>query len=120
MLSDSITLSDGTNNHTYVLVSQAGMESLRRESGVVSRAGSTLKISNTIDLNNASAKNRHLIQMFWKDDDADGVASYEGSVHVVIARDKNVTDAKLKEKLYQLGVFIQNAANIDAILIGGN
>lgn len=122
MLDNTITLNDGVNNKTYDLVSRQGMESLRREttSGVPSREGSTLKVSNTIDTNNLAAKNRHLIQLYWKDDDADGVPSYEGSVHVVVARHKNVTDAKLLSKLAQLADIIADSAQMGKILIGGN
>lgn len=120
MLDNTVTANDGTNNHTYDLVSRQGMESLRRETGVPSREGSCLKISNTIDLSNLEAKNRHLIQFFWKDDDADGVPSYEGSVHVVIARHKNVTDAKLLLKLAQLADLIGDSAIMNDVLIGGN
>lgn len=122
MLDNTITLNDGTNSKTYDLVSRQGMESLRREttSGVPSREGSTLKVSNTIDTNNLAAKNRHLVQLYWKDDDADGVPAYEGSVHVVIARHKNVTDAKLLSKLAQLADMLVDATSMGKILIGGN
>jgi hypothetical protein len=41
-------------------------------------------------------------------------------VHVVISRDKNVTDDKLKDKLLQLGELISTTAIVDDILIGGN
>lgn len=122
MLTDTITLNDGVGDKTYALVSRQGMESLRREttSGVPSREGSTLKVSNTIDINNQSAKNRHLIQLFWKDDDADGQPAYEGSVHVVIARNKNVADAKLLSKLAQLADLIADSTEMSKVLIGGN
>lgn len=120
MLDNTITLSDGTLTHDYDLVSRLGMESLRRETGVPSREGSVLQIKNTVDLNAPASKNRHLIQLFWKDDDADGVASYEGSVHVVISRDKNVSDDKLINKLKQLAAFISSQTNVEDVLIGGN
>jgi hypothetical protein len=120
MLSNDITTTAGAANATYGLVSRLGMSSIRREDGVPSREGSVLKISNTIDLGNPTAKNRHLVQFSWKDDNADGIASYEGTVHVVISRDKNVTDDKLKDKLLQLGELISTTAIVDDILIGGN
>lgn len=122
MLTDVVTLNDGTDDNTYALVSRTGMESIRRETtaGVPSREGSSLKISNTIDINNLAAKNRHLIQLYWKDDDADGVPAYEGSVHVVISRHKNVTDDKLKLKLAQLADLITDATAPGSILLGGN
>lgn len=122
MLDNLLTLNDGTVDKTYDLVSRQGMESIRRETtaNVPSREGSSLKISNSIDVNNLSAKNRHLVQLFWKDDDADGVPSYEGSVHVVISRHKNVTDAKLLSKLGQLADVISDATVMGKILIGGN
>lgn len=122
MLDNIITLNDGTNDKTYELVSRQGMESIRRETtaAVPSREGSSMKVSNTIDTNNLAAKNRHLIQLFWKDDDADGVPSYEGSVHVVIARHKNVTDAKLLSKLAQLADMLSDAAAMGKVFLGGN
>lgn len=120
MLDNTVIINDGTDDISYALVSRQGMESVRRELGVPSREGSSLKISNTIDINNLGAKNRHLIQLHWKDDDADGLPSYEGSVHVVIARHKNVTDDKLKNKLVQLAAFIASSTTMDKILIGGN
>lgn len=122
MLTDVVTLNDGTNDKTYALVSRVGMESVRRETtaGVPSREGSALKVSNTLDVSNLSAKNRHLIQLYWKDDDADGVPAYEGSVHIVIARHKNVTDAKLLNKLAQLADIISDSTQMNAVLLGGN
>lgn len=119
MLSDTLVLNDGTD-HSYDLVLRSGMESLRREVGVASNLGSGLRISNQVDLAASETKNRHLVQLSWTDVDADDVPVYQGSVHVVISRHKNVTDAKLKLKLKQLADFIADATLVDTVLLGGN
>lgn len=124
MLSNVIQLNNNDATpvtYDYDLVSRQGMESRRRETttGVPSREGSTLRISNVVDLS-STAKNRHLVQLSWIDDDADGIAAYPASVHVVISRNKNVSDDKIKDKLEQLAFFLLQSSWIDDVLIGGN
>jgi len=120
MLANTITLNDGTSDHVYDLVSRQGMESLRRETGVSSSLNSGLTVKNTVDLGNASAQNRHLVQIARKEIDATTGAEYKGSVHCVISRDKNFTDAELALMIAQLCAFLGVSANITDILLGGN
>lgn len=120
MLSDQITLTDsGANTHSYSLVSRVGMESMRRETAVSSAIGSVLTIKNTVDLNNPAARNRHLVQLASSEIDAVTGDKYPLTVHVVISRDKNVSDDYVVEKASQLADFL-TPANIAEILIGGN
>lgn len=119
MLTDQITLNDGTNNHVYALVSREGMSSVRRELTTASADCHALSIKNTIDMGNPSAKNRHLVQFTWNEIGASGEV-YPASVHFVISRHKNVTDDEIKVKIAQLAAFLAVEANSDAILIGGN
>lgn len=120
MLSDTITLTDSSaTDHSYSLVSRQGMESMRRETGVSSAIGSVLTVKNTVDLNNPSARNRHLIQLATNEIDAVTGEKYPLSAHIVISRHKNVTDAYVLEKVSQLADFV-TAANVAEVLIGGN
>lgn len=118
MLSNTITLNDGVADALYDLVSRQGMESVRRETGVSSNLASALIIKNTVDLNAPTAKNRHLIQLSGLESVSDVLYPY--SVHCVISRDKNVTDASIKLKLVELAAFISSSTNMDDVLIGGN
>lgn len=122
MLTNTITLSEdgGTTTADYDLVSREGMSSMRRETGVDSALGSALIIKNTVDINNPSAKNRHLIQLVGNEEDATTGELYPYSVHAVISRDKNVTDATIKKKCVELADFLDNSTDMDDVLVGGN
>ena len=120
MLSNTIQLTDGTTPLDYDLISREGMESIRRETVVDSSVAGTLIIKNTIDLNNSTTKNRHLIQLQEKQVDAVTGEVYEGSVHVVVARHKSFTDAELKIMLLRLADFISTSADVTDVLRGGN
>lgn len=120
MLSNTITLSNdgGTTTADYDLVSRQGMESVRREVGIDSALGSALVIKNTVDINSPTAKNRHLIQLVTNEEISGEL--YPFSVHVVISRDKTVTDSAIKLKLVELADLISTSASMDDILVGGN
>lgn len=121
MLSNEITLSDGTDSHTYDLVSRVGMNSIRRHTTDDSAKGRALIIKNTVDISPTStAQNRHLIQLMRSEINPTTSEKYALSVHVVIARDKDVDDALLKKEIAQLVAFLSVDANITDILLGGN
>lgn len=121
MLSNTITLTDDdTIAHPYDLVSRLGMDSIRREVGVSSDIGSSLLIKNTVDLNNPSAKNRHLIQLTWNEIDGTTGEIYPCSIHCVISRPKLSADATLLNKVSELRNFLSTTANMENILVGGN
>lgn len=123
MLANTISLDDqAPSTFTFDLVSREGMESVRRETtaGVTSAEGSVLKISNTVDLSAPNNKNRHLVQLQWNDIDGTTGDLYPGSVHVVIARHKKVSDAVIQSKLEQLCDFLLDTSNVADLLRGGN
>jgi hypothetical protein len=119
MLSNTIVLNDGVDDASYDLVSRSGMTSLRREVGVDSSEGSSLKIANTVDITAPETKNRHLVQLSWTDYGTNG-EPYPASVHVVVTRHKMVDDAKIKLKLVELADLISTSADVEDILLGGN
>lgn len=121
MLANTITLADAVPaNHVFDLVSRLGMESIRRETGVVSAEERALTIKNTVPLNNPTAKNRHLVQFTGYEVDATSGELYPYSVHAVISRHKAVTDGTVLQKCFLLGTFLRDATIMDDILIGGN
>lgn len=117
MLADTLVLTDGTNNHTFSLVSRTGMNSERRESGLTSDLASVATVKNTVDLK-TNAKNRHLFQLSRKYKDSEGIYS-AGSVHLVISRDKAFPDDVLQDMAQELKAFIMRP-NIAELMIGGN
>lgn len=120
MLANEIVLNDGVGDNTYDLVSREGMSSLRREVGVASNLGSVLEIKNTVDLNAPTAKNRHLIRLAQSEIDGTTGVLYPFSVHCVITRDKNASDASIKALLMELSALISTSASMDDVLLGGN
>lgn len=122
MLSNTVTLSNdgGTTTADYDLVSREGMNSVRRETGVASELASALIIKNTVDINSQTAKNRHLLQLTKNEEDATTGELYPYSCHVVVSRDKRVTDANVKLMLMELADLISTSADMDDVLLGGN
>lgn len=120
MLADSIVVNDGTNNHTFSLVSREGMNSMRREIGVSSELASMLQIKNTVDLNAPTKPNRHLISFSLSEKDATTGELYPISVHAVIARHKSASDSSVKTVVTLLSALLGVSATIDDVLIGGN
>jgi hypothetical protein len=122
MLSNTLTLNDGTTDHDYDLVSREGMNSIRRETGVDSHLASSLVIKNTVDLGNSAARNRHFValQGFYEDTVDNPGILLPWSVHVVISRHKLVPDSLLLDRCVRLADFLDNASDVTDVLVGGN
>lgn len=116
MLNDQITISDGTNNHTYTRYYQAGLEARRSEDGTDAARASVMTVANTIDVS-GSSKNRHLIKLAKNQVNGTTLETYPGSVHAVIARNPKFTDAELILMCKQLGNYLLSA-DIAKILKG--
>lgn len=108
MLNDQITISDGTNNHSYTRYYQAGLEARRSEDGTDAAKGSIMTVANTIDLSGKS-KNRHLIKLAKNQINDATLELYPASVHAVISRDPKFTDAELILMCKQLGNYLLSA-----------
>lgn len=119
MLTNSITLTDGTTPLTYDLVSRQGMSSGRREDGADSDVAGILEIKNTVAPLALTTKNRHLIKITVIEKDADGVYS-TASVHASIVRDKAVSDAAIISACGRLSDFLATTADVEDVLVGGN
>lgn len=121
MLTSPITLNDGVVARTYTKVSQEGMNATYAETtaGVVSSSRSTLSIKNTKDDRATSKPNRHLVSITFTEYDAAGLPCAT-TVHCVITRHKNATDATVLKVAEMLSNFIGTPDNVSSLLIGGN
>jgi hypothetical protein len=121
MLTDIITLNDGVANRDYTLVSQEGMNSIRRETtaGTLSSSLSALTIKNTIDDKALTKPNRHLVAQTFTEYDAAGKA-HTATVHFVVTRDKMSSDGVVLKLAESVSNFLGDPAKMAQLLIGGN
>lgn len=121
MLSDVLTLNNGSADQTYTLISREGMSSKRRNTtaGVLSSNNAALIIKHTIDEKSKTKPNRHLVLVQHTEQDAGGV-DRASQAHLVITRDKYATDAQVAKNVAVLVDFFSDPANVAALLIGGN
>lgn len=117
---NTITINDGTSDRTFKLVFREGSESKRVEEGVESSEALLLRIANTINRENKDAKNRHLAQISWDEVDATTGATYKGSVHIVITRDKLVSDASIATAVTMVSNLMTSSGLLEELLIGAN
>lgn len=108
---------DATEN-TYSLVKKEGYESLRRELSKESDLNWKLEIKNTIDLNSPDKPNRHLVSVSRGVEDAITGEIQTVTVHAVITRHKNVTDAVCVDVAYELASVLTTANFVDNVLQG--
>lgn len=124
MLSNTITLTDGAvTDHIYDLVSREGYTSVRRDTTLESSLNSTLTMKSTIDASNPTAKNRHLIQVSRSVADAVTGELYPMSAHIVISRDKRISDAVVEALVQELQDYLveaNSAVDLTDVLRGGN
>lgn len=122
MLNNTLTYVDAaTTSRSYDLISREGMNSLRRETtaGVASSNNSGLAIKQTIDLYAPTKANRHLVQFTYTEVDSEG-RTYPITVHAVITRHKQASDAEVLNQVALLADFLGTAGNAEAMLIGSN
>jgi hypothetical protein len=120
MLSDVLTLNDGTADHDYTLVSQNGMSSIRRDMAEDMDLNASVVISNDIDFNSPSKLNRSLVKLTFGEEDATTGDIYTGSVHAVITRHKKFSADSIHLMCAQLADFLTTTADVDQVLNGGN
>lgn len=120
MLSNTITVNDGTTDHSFDLVSREGMSSVRRETNTSSELGSVFNIKNTVDLSATSQPNRHLVQFQKSEKDATTGELYPVTVHMVVTRHKKASDAFVKEQVALCSNATALAGFMDDVLMGGN
>jgi hypothetical protein len=120
MITDIVTVNDGTKDRSFTLVSREGMNSVRRETtaGVLSKSNSNLAIKHQMDPKATTKPNRHLVAFSETEYDANGKALV-GTVHIVITAPKEATDA-LIDKLAVMTTAFLTAPNRAQLLIGGN
>lgn len=129
MYSDQLNLFkdtvDAGDYVTYEMISQNGMNTIRRAStehigaadvAISSLENASIEIKNTIDTSNIESLNRHLVKISRNEIGTDGVAR-PASVHMVITRDKRVSDILVKRMAMQLASFISEAG-VATLLLG--
>lgn len=120
MLSNTLTVTDGTTPVNFDLVSREGMKSIRREDGATSQTARTLSIQNTVDPFNQAAKNRHYAQLIWNEVNAETGVISNGACHTVITRDKLLTDASVIQNVAYLHNLFTIAGALESLMVGGN
>lgn len=119
MIANTVTLTDGTTPISYDLVSREGMNSKRVQTVVASDVAGNLTIKNTVGSSPAT-KNRHLMQLQAVEVDGTTGDVHEGSVHIVISRDKKYSDAGLLLLLEYIADLAITTASMQDVLKGGN
>lgn len=121
MLTDIITLNDGTTDHNYETVARSGMSSERKDLSADTTSAKRLKLDNTIDPNPASLKHsRHYQQLSENDIDATTGDLYPVSVSTVVKRHPKASDALVSQKIAEMSDLLGDASTQTKILSGAN